>query len=205
MGIEAAIIGSAVFGAVSSAKGSKDAAKSQVAGQDAALDENQRQYDQTRADYEPYRQFGQESIDRLSSVQGGDMSQFQTSPGYNFRKEEGMQGLDNRFSAGGGGGNAMRALAEHNSNFASNEFGNWYNRQLAGAGAGQNATQGTAQAGDSSSGRMQNNMMSAGNARASGIQGAYQGVNNAFQGGMGNMLYMQGRQKTPVITESPYG
>ena len=171
-----------VGGALLQANAAGDASDALLAGADAATREDRRQYDQTRADYAPWREAGTDAVNRLGRASTGDMSDFQASPGYNFRVSEGNRNMENRFSVGGGGGNAMRALAEYNQNIASDEYGDWWNRQAGLSGVGQTATAGTAAAGDRASARIGSNYLDAGNARASGIMGQGQIWNNALQG-----------------------
>jgi hypothetical protein len=115
---------------------------------------------------------------------------FSASPDYAFRKSEGMQGIGNSFAARGGAasGNAMKALNEFNSNLASSEYGNWFNRraQLAGFGQAANANQGNAmnnytQGASQAAGN-------AGDARASGIMGGVNSLTGAINGGLNGWL-----------------
>jgi len=198
--VATAIVGGAIIGAV----GSKKAADVQREGYDAASAEQARQYDITREDYAPYREAGAGALNRLTSASEGDFSQFLASPGYEFRRSEGIRDIGNTFSARGSGGNALKALAEYNSGLASNEFGNWWNRQAGLAGIGQTATAGTAYAGQNAANQISRNYIGAGDARASGVAG----VSNAVTGGIGNFLYARGaglfgQQQTPVSTP-PY-
>ena len=76
-----------------------------LAGYDSATEESRRQYDQTRQDFAPWRAGGEDALNQLQ-----DPNQyFEKSKGYQFRLDEGTRNLENRFSVGGGGGNAMRA------------------------------------------------------------------------------------------------
>lgn len=124
---------------------------------------------------------------------------FFASPDYQFRKQQGMQGIENTFSATGGAksGNALRALADYNSNLASGEFGNWWNKQAALAGIGQTAVNTSASAGSAASSNIGNALIAGGNARASGISDAYGGINSAIQGGLSNYLLYRQLGKTP--------
>jgi hypothetical protein len=115
---------------------------------------------------------------------------FSASPDYAFRKSEGMAGIGNSFAARGGAasGNAMKALNEFNSNLASSEYGNWFNRraQLAGFGQAANANQGNAmnnytQGASQAAGN-------AGDARASGIMGGVNSLTGAINGGLNSWL-----------------
>jgi hypothetical protein len=115
---------------------------------------------------------------------------FFTSPGFEFVRDEGLRGIENRFSASGGAlsGNALRRLTEFNSGLASQEFGNFFNRNLSQAGLGQAATTTGVAAGTGISGNISNALIAGGNARASGVQG----VNQAIQGGLSNFLFARG-------------
>jgi hypothetical protein len=109
-----------------------------------------------------------------------DMSVFTASPDYQFRRSEGNRGIEGSFAAGGMGqsGNALKALAEFNSNLAGGEFGNWWNRQAGLAGVGQAATADTASFGARHAENAGQNAMYAGNARASGIINGQNAINN---------------------------
>lgn len=67
---------------------------------------------------------------------------FTTSPGYQFRLDQGNQALARKAAASGGriSGAALKALDQYNQDFASNEFGNWANRALQVGSIGANAT-----------------------------------------------------------------
>jgi hypothetical protein len=133
-----------------------------------------------------------------------NLNAFFTSPGYQFRRDEGTRGIERTAAARGGAasGNALRALSEFNQNLASNEFGNYFN-QLAGiSGIGQTATNQTAAYGADHAATAGRNALYAGDARASGIQNTAniigQGVNalgmgfgyfgNPFKRPVGNQL-----------------
>ncbi len=198
----AAIIGGSLIGGATSIIGGR----AQEKGFEGSTAESRRQFDLTREDFAPFRESGVRALDRLNALNEGDFSGFFTSPGFEFRREEGLRGLENRFSASGGAlsGNALRRLTEFNSGLASQEFGNFFNRQLSQAGLGQTATTAGAQIGANLSGNISNALIGAGNARASGVQG----VNQAIQGGLGNFLFARGAglfdPKPPTRTPLPF-
>jgi hypothetical protein len=76
----------------------------------------------------------------------------------------------------------LRALSGFNSNMASTEFGNFYNRMANMAGIGQAATQQNIGAGQAYAGNAGNAMMNAGAARASGVMGQANSWGNALSG-----------------------
>lgn len=125
------------------------------------------------------------------------LSDFQTDPGYEFRKAEGMKGIENSAAARGGllSGAALKAAGQYNQDFASNEFGNAYNRfntnqtnnfnRLATlAGVGQTANNAVQSAGQNYANNAGANLVNAGNAAAAGAQRAsgYMGQALGFAG-----------------------
>lgn len=115
---------------------------------------------------------------------------FFASPDYEFRRGEGMRGIENSFAARGGAasGNALRALNEFNSNLASSEFGNFFNRQAALAGIGQAATSQGVGAASSTGKNVSSLLQDRGDSRASGIAD----MTNALTGGIGDLLSYYG-------------
>jgi len=174
------LVGSGVQGL-----GSYFASKAQ---QDAANEANQTQWNmfqQNRADLAPWRNAGTTAVGQLTDLTtpGKQFDTMNLDPGYNFRKEQGQNALDNRQRAAGKfySGPGLQGAAEYNQNYASNEFNNVYNRLAGIAGTGQTAAQNTAQLGANTANQVSNNQTGAGNARASG----YVGFGNAVQNGIG--------------------
>lgn len=61
------------------------------------------------------------------------MSNFYASPDYRFRKQEGLDAVQNSAAAGGAGlfsGNTLRGITDYASNLAAGEFGDYINRQM---------------------------------------------------------------------------
>jgi hypothetical protein len=179
----AVIVGAAtVAGAVITSQAAKSAASAQAAGYNSATAEQQRQYDQTRADYAPYREAGYGALGTINKLNAGDYSSFTASPDYNFTRTEGQRGIEQSAAARGGAfsGNALRALSDYNQGLASQQYGAYYNRLAGVAGVGQSATGSTAAAGQNTANQISNNLIGAGDARASGIVGAGNAWGNAF-------------------------
>jgi hypothetical protein len=183
-----------VIGGLLEGRGAKDAADAQSAGALAAVDENRRQYDTTRADMMPWLDAGRSALGRLENPNAS----FQASPDYEFVRNEGMRDIGNSFAAHGGAfsGNALRALAERNANVASGEFGNWWNRQAGVAGVGQTAAQNLGTLGANNSANIGNALMGAANARASGVVGQ----TNATTGVLSDLLSTWNRNRKPQGT-----
>lgn len=188
-----AAIGSAVIGK----KGADSAANKQKKWRHRAIDLQERQYEEAREDFAPWRDTGRNALARIE-----DPNAFQADPGYEFRRSEGLRGIDQRYGARGGGGNAMRALAEFNQNLASNEYGNWFNRQTTLAGLGNAATSGTANVGMNFANNAGMQFGAIGNAMAQGTSDAYAGINNALISGLSNYLYSRPKGVTTWVPRS---
>lgn len=177
-----------------SANASNSAAILQAQQAAAATDEQRRQYNQTREDMQPWLESGRSALGVLDRTAAGDMSGFMASPDYSFKRSEGQRDIGSSFAARGGAasGNALRALNEFNSNLASGEFGNWWNRTASRAGVGQSTAGTLGSLGQSTANSISDiatgagrgigqSLQSAGNARASGILGAGQANANTIQ------------------------
>ncbi len=222
MVVSAAIVGGVAIAGGSSylaseaqAGAADDAADLQARATRTAVEENRRQYEQTREDFAPWRETGQVALGEYGRLFGvgeeGLLSEdeineardrFQTTPGYQFAFDEGTRALDRSASSRGTlrGGGFARELTRYGQGMANQEFGNYANRLASIASAGQQATGSTAQAGQASAAGVSRAVMAgavnqgsliqdAGEARASG----YVGINNAFQKGVKNMMFAGGR------------
>ncbi len=195
-------VGSAVVGANASSKASKAQQAAAARGQALAG----QAYQQQRQDWAPYSQAGSQGLNLLMQGIGngtdGDltrrfgMSDFQADPGYEFRRSEGMRGIEGSAAARGGllSGGAMKSLDRYNSGLASQEYGNAYNRysqdqgnrylKLMGiTGIGQNAVNNMGVATSRYGDQMVGLNSAAGNAESAGMIG--QG--NAMQGMIGGL------------------
>lgn len=125
-------MGGSILGGKKQAKSAKKAAKYQLIAQREAAQR-----------LEPWRKRGDvasQEIQTLMGLQGGDADSdqygafskfnFEKDPGYDFRMQEGMKGVENSAAARGMqlSGAAMKALNRYNQGFASNEYGNAFNR-----------------------------------------------------------------------------
>ena len=89
-------------------------------------------YNQSRADATPWMDTGQQANSRLQALMNGDMSSFQEDPGYQFRQQQGLQGLDRSAASRGGlySGGHSADLLNYSQGLASQEYGNFYNRLM---------------------------------------------------------------------------
>ena len=125
----AALVGNALIGAGAA----KSAANTQAAAQQQANHLLAQQYQQQRADLQPYSAAG---VNALSKFQGmADYTpfgtrQFQADPGYAFRLSEGQKALERSAAARGGllSGGTGKRIAAYGQEAASQEYQNAFNR-----------------------------------------------------------------------------
>ena len=201
LALGASAIGSVAGGAMSASAARKAGdQQAQAAREATALQE--RMYNQTRADNEPWRAAGAQSLSQMGDAdfkRDFTAADFQQDPGYAFRMQEGQKALERSAAAKGGlqGGAFGKALSRYGQDFASNEYGNAYNRfnqdrdrrfgrlnSIAGMGIGANNS--NSAAGQNYASNAGNNMMGAANAQgAAGIAqanawgGALSGIGKA--------------------------
>lgn len=93
--------------------------------------------------YQPYSQFGQQSLNALArgmGLAGGagsgafmqqpTLEQLQMDPGYAFREQQGLKALQSSAAARGGllSGQTLKGIQDYGQDLASQEYGNAYNR-----------------------------------------------------------------------------
>jgi len=167
---------------------------------------------QQREDQRPYREAGYAALSNIQAgfKPGGDfnrdftMADYEADPGYRFRVSEGENAINRAATAAGSrySGATLKALSRFNSDQASQEYGNAYNRfqnNVAGrynrlaslAGIGQTATNQTQQAGTNAYSNIMNSGINATNAINNSAQNAaaarasgYVGTANMIGGGL---------------------
>lgn len=156
-GFAAMAVGTVASAAIQSNSAKKAAAAQQHA-TDSAMGEQARQYDQTRADFAPYRETGARALGQLETDINTPVtsSDVMSDPGYQFGMQQGEQALGRRIAAGGGrvSGAALKAAARFGNDYATSGYGAAYqrkqdrlNRLAALAGIGQTSTAASATAG----------------------------------------------------------
>lgn len=197
------------LGAIAGAGASLYAGSQQAKAASNASAATQGQIDQSRADFAPFRGEGLAGLYSLADLMGiarplvmpeddslGALSgaalpfrSFEGSPGYQFRRQQGTDAIDNAAAARGmlrSGGRA-KALERFGQGIGSEEYGNEFNRLGVLSGVGQAANSQNASLA-AALGAQQNQFgLDEATARASGFVGA----SNALSGGINNFLLNQ--------------
>jgi len=196
-------IAGAAIGVVGSAMSNRSAGKGADAAagaQYAAIDEQRRQYDQTREDQAPWLAAGRDALGQYQQLLANPDS-IQDSAAYQWRLGQGMQTLDRSAAARGGlfNGGHSADLMRFGQGEASQEYANQGNRLAALAGVGQTTAQGLGALGANMAGNVGNALGNVGNIRQSQYQ--QQGWNNAQAfagvGGAFNNWYQGNKANNP--------
>lgn len=212
------VTGASIYGSSKAASAQADAAQGAQASSDRQFDLSRQdtlaQLAQARADQAPYREAGTSALAQIMAGMGsgGEFSQkfspasLTSDPGYQFRLEQGIRGIDRSAAASGmsGSGAVLKALARFNQGVASDEFNNAYgrftgeqttrfNRLASLAGIGQTATNATQQAGTTANGQLNTlgtnytanttaNLGALGESRASGYVAGANAIGSGIKG-----------------------
>ena len=226
MGIEAAIIGSAVVGGIGA---SQQASAARAAGRETAnaaryaADLEQARFEQAREDLAPARELGYVALKDIEAMKplftaqfGPDQFAQYLDPSMEFRRRLGTQATERLANVGGGAlsGNTLRALEEFGQGLASTEYGNAFNRfqtdrtniynTLANiAGMGQNAVN----TGITSGQQAAQKIGQAANGGAQAMGAGQIGAANAYAGALGNIgssMFLPSllQSRTPGMTPS---
>ena len=168
---------------------------------------SQSQYNQTRADYAPWLGIGQNALTSVAALNGvanplishaenqkvynNALSNFQTTPSYQFRLNQGVQALDRSAAARGmvNSGAQQKAVTQFGQDYATNEYGNYLNRLNNLAGLGQNATNQVSAYGQQNAVNQGNAVQNAGAARASGYVNQAGAINQGLQNYLTGLNY----------------
>lgn len=220
MGIETAIIGSAVLGAYGASRQSsaaKSAAQTQAGSAREAMQQQREMFDILNQQQAPYRE--------LAAGEGGALSQIrqmlpyftkpvtgediQAMPGYQFGLEQGLGAVGQQMNVAGGGSNVERARQKFAIDYTMGQAlpaylkqrSDIYNTLASIAGLGQTATQASGQVGMGTAGALSQLGIGAGSALAAGQIGAANAMAGGLQG-VGNlgMMYNLMRPPTPAAT-----
>lgn len=197
----AILAGTALVGAGASVYGANKAASAQKKAASQGIAAQQQQYDQTRTDLAPYRQVGEKSTNLMADLYGfnGPEAQarargsFQSDPGYEFQRSEGLRAVEGSAAARGStlSGGTLKALQSYGTGLADQSYGNWYQRLANMQGIGQNAAAQTGNIGANTASNISNLYGQAGAAQA----GGYLAAGNAITGSLGDAAKAYGYYK----------
>lgn len=184
-------------GAALASRSASKAANMQADATGKSISEQRRQYDLTRADFEPYRETGVNALRQLAGDINAPLTsaEVMSDPGYQFGMQQGQQAIDRKIAAGGGrvSGAAIKAAGRFGTDYASVGYGAAYqrrqdrlNRLASLAGIGQTSTAASALTGQNSANQISGLLSSQGD--AAGAAQLYKG--NVWQNA-GNSIAAQ--------------
>lgn len=195
----AIIAGGAIVGGVMQSNAAGDAADAQKGAANAAIAQQQLNYNRTQTNLQPYMDAGTNALGLMNQANSGDYSGFNNSPDYQFALQQGIGALDrsaaSRGSLSSGGHSAD--LLNYASGLASQNYGNWYNRLAGLSGQGQASASNLGSIGNGQAAAIGGYLTNAGNAGAqSAISQGNQSANlvNQLGGVAGSLFGQQGSQ-----------
>lgn len=207
--------GSTIYSANKTSSAARDAANTQAAATQSAIDEQRRQFDINQENQKPYLDAGKVALGKLANENDipFDASKVQLDPGYQFGLTEGQKAIDRKTAAAGGriSGAALKAAAQYGTDYATTGYNTAYNRQnqartdrlnrlAALAGIGQTATTQIGNQGAYTSGNTANLITSQGNAT-----GASQIAQGNIWGNAVNQLGAMGQKWANSYTPTDSG
>jgi hypothetical protein len=191
MGLPLLAIGASLIGGLAQASAAKSAARSQSRAADQQLALQERIYDETSANFDPYRQTGLGGFNALAFETGlGERPEgyrgFEATPGYDFMVNEGQRAIEGSAAASGNvlSGATLKALQDRRMGVAGQEYNNYLARLGGVAQMGQAAAGNQAAAGANFAAGAGNALAAKGNAQSAGAIG----VGNAVSSGINNAL-----------------
>lgn len=151
--VAAAVIGGAVVGAAGSAYAGDKAADATKKGTKSAVAEQRAAREQSERLSAPYRALGESALPQLKDLLGlgergmaGIRDTLSALPGYQFAREQGIEGTARAAAAKGFNlsGNQLTAIQDYGTNLADMTYGEQINRLLAPVSMGQAAAAGQA-------------------------------------------------------------
>lgn len=196
--VTAAVVGGiGAAGAVASsaigASAAQDAAQTQADAANRSADIQQQMYNQTRTDLMPYQQVGQGAIAGYQNLLGtgpqgsaGMLSALQSTPGYQFALQQGLQATQAGYASHGLGlsGAAIKGAQNYAENLAGTQYQNMLQNYYNALQLGQNAAAQTGTLGVQSAANQGQAIQNAGAASAAGTVGSA----NATIGGINSTV-----------------
>jgi hypothetical protein len=208
-------IGASIYSANKQAGAIKSAANS-------SIQEQNNEYNQTRADQAPWRTTGASALDKIAKLYGldsvdangnvvkgsgkADFSSFSTSPDFQFNLGQGQDAINRSAAARGGllSGAAVKAGETYATGLANQNFGDYVSRLQGVSGSGQAATNATQVAGTNMANNNSNALMAAGNARASAYNDIGQTVGNTANSLGSSFLLYKYLNPSTAASPAPY-
>jgi hypothetical protein len=172
----------------SATKAAEEAARLQAGATGQSVEETKRQFNIGQENLAPWLRGGRKGLSEYLALMGlegdtaGAMRSLTSSPGYQYRLNQGTRGMEAGSAARGGtgSGKALIAANKFGQEFVSNEYGNRLAQLIGLSGQGQASAAGQAAAGMNYAGNLSNLYTGLANAQgAAGMAGA-----NARQSGL---------------------
>jgi hypothetical protein len=186
-----------VVGGYLTSKAAKSGAQAQTSANNAAIGEQQREFDQTQQNLAPYLGAGSNALNLQQQYLSGNTSGFDQSPDYQFAVQQGTKALDagaaSKGNLWGGGADADRISLGQG--LATQYANNYWNKLTGVANQGLGAATSLGSLGQSNANNIGNLMQGSGQANASGTVGSA----NAWQDVLSQLGTLYGTNSTKPV------
>lgn len=187
-----------IAGGYLASKAAKSGAKAQTSADQAAINEQGREFDTTQRNISPFIGAGTDALWRQQAYLNGDTSGFVNSPDYAFAVQQGTKALDagaaSKGNLWGGGADADRISLGQG--LATQYANNYWNKISGVANQGLGAATSLGSLGQSNANNIGGLMQGQGQANASGIVGSSNAWGNVL-GQLGNLYGQYGGTSIP--------
>lgn len=199
--VAAATIGGAVVSGVVQNNAANKSAKASQNATNAAIQQQNMNYDRTATNLNPYIAAGTNSLGQINQLNSGDYSAFQNSPDYQFNMQQGIQGVDRSAAARGAlySGGHSADLLNYASGLASNQLNTYRNSLMNTAQMGQGAASNLGSIGAGQSGAIGNYLQNNAYNQAGAAQNQANGISNTL-GQIGGAFGQYMGQRPPTAS-----
>jgi hypothetical protein len=201
--VAAAVAGGAIINGVVQSNAASKGAKASQNATNAAIAQQNMNYDRTAENLNPYINAGTSSLGDINKLNSGDYSGFQNSPDYQFNLQQGIQGVDRSAAARGSlySGGHSADLLNYASGLASNQLNNYRGALMNMAQMGQGAASNLGSIGAGQAGAIGGYLTGNAANQAAG----YQNQANAYSNTLGQLAGAYGQyQGQQMPTASSY-
>lgn len=199
----ALILGAAAIGGAASAVSANEAADAQKDAAVAGMDATERARREGRADLRPFVESGYNANTLMADAYGFNgpekqaaaRSRFQSDPGYEFQRSEGLRAVEGSAAARGSAlsGGTMKALQSYGTGLADQSYGNWWDRLSGISRQGQASAAGSADISQRAGAQSAQLWGDYGAARAGGALGTGSAITGAMSDALKGYGYAKGK------------
>jgi hypothetical protein len=201
--VAVAIGGAALIGGIASGVSANSAANAQKDAAYAGMQATEKARQEGRADLRPFVESGYDANELQADLYGFNgpekqaaaRARFQSDPGYEFQRSEGLRAVEGSAAARGSAisGGTLKALQTYGTGLADQSYGTWYDRLSQMASRGQASAAGSADISQRAGAQTAGLWSDYGAARAGGALGVGNAITGSLSDAMKGYGYAKGK------------